>query len=484
MTEHAVVVAGGGPTGMMLAAELVLAGVKVLVVERRPTAALVGSRAGGLHARTIEVFDQRGIGDRFVSAGTTHPQAQLGGAALDLSDFPSRRPYVLALWQNHIERILSEWMEQLHVPILRGHDVVSFSQRENGVDVELTGGQRLHARYLVGCDGGRSAVRKLAGIDFAGSPPTISHLLAEVRLTGEPPWGFKHDVHGTHAISKHDAPGFVRVMITEENVGAIGEPTLEELSLALIRVYGTDFGVHSPIWITRFTDASRQATTYRAGRVLLAGDAAHIHYPAGGQGLNLGVQDAVNLGWKLARVVKGTSPETLLDTYEAERHPIAARVLRLTMAQVALRVPGERHQALGELTKELLSMEQPRKRFAGLISGLDLRYDPDDEGAHPLVGRRMPDLDLRTQDGLRTVYSFLHHAHPLLLNLTSVHHFLDVRGGVTVVQAHHEGAWTLPVIGEVAAPEAVLVRPDGYVAWAGSPDDPRLKVALERWFPA
>src|SRR5687768_9816812 len=271
-------------------------------------------------------------------------------------------------------------------------------------------------------------------------------------------------------------------MLTEEHVGATAEPTLDDLREGLIAVYGTDFGIHSPTFISRFTDMTRQAAAYRDRRVLLAGDAAHVHAPDGGQGLNTGVQDAVNLGWKLAQVVNGTSPESLLDTYHAERHPVAARVLRNTMAQVALMRPDDRIEALRDTVSELLSMDEPRKRFAAMMSGLDIRHDLGE--GHPLLGRRMPDLDLVTANGPLRVFTLLHDARPVLLNLGEP-------GGVDItpwadrvqlVDAKYVGMWELPVIGAVTAPTAVLIRPDGHVAWVGDPADPGLPVALTTWF--
>jgi 2-polyprenyl-6-methoxyphenol hydroxylase-like FAD-dependent oxidoreductase len=325
------------------------------------------------------------------------------------------------LWQNHIERILADWVGGLSVPIYRGREVTNIAECRDGVDVELTGGQLLRAEYLVGCDGGRSLIRKAAGIDFPGWEPTTSYLIAEVEMdfeTGqEPGWGIRHDALGVHALSILEDGGPVRVMVTERHVASSAEATLRDLSEALTFVYGTDYGIHSPTWISRFTDATRQAAAYRDGRVLLAGDAAHVHHPVGGQGLNTGVQDAVNLGWKLAQVVKGTSPECLLDTYHAERHPVGARVLRNTMAQIALlRHLDERTKALRGSVSELLDMDEPRKRFAAMMSGLDIHYDLGE--GHPLLGRRMPDLDLVTADGgsLR-VFALLHGARPVLLNL-------------------------------------------------------------------
>ena len=365
MAEHAVVIAGGGPTGLMLAGELALAGVDVAIVERRASQDLPGSRAGGLHSRTIEVLDQRGIADRFLSEGQVAQVGQFAGIPLDISDFPTRHPYGLGLWQNHIERILAGWVDELEVPIYRGREVTGFAQDDTGVDVELSDGQSLRAQYLVGCDGGRSLIRKAAGIEFPGWDPTTSALIAEVEMAEEPELGIRHDALGIHGLGRveyeirdgeivYADSGPVRVMVTERHVGATSEPTLRDLSEALIAVYGTDYGIHSPTSISRFTDMARQAAAYREGRVLLAGDAAHVHSPDGGQGLNTGVQDAVNLGWKLAQVVNRTSPESLLDTYHAERHPVAARVLRNTMAHVALRRPDDRTKALRDTIAELL----------------------------------------------------------------------------------------------------------------------------------
>jgi 3-(3-hydroxy-phenyl)propionate hydroxylase len=271
-------------------------------------------------------------------------------------------------------------------------------------------------------------------------------------------------------------------MVTEQQPGAGSEPTLRDLSEALIAVYGTDFGIHNPTSISRFTDVTRQAATYRAGRVLLAGDSAHVHYPAGGQGLSLGVQDAVNLGWKLAQVVNGTSAESLLDTYQDERHPVAAHALRYTMAQTALQRPDERTKAVVDVVSELTTMDEPRKRLAGLISGLDIHYDLGE--GHPLLGRRMPDLDLVTADGPLRVFELLHGARPVLLNLGEAGAFDITRwdGRVQLIDAEYVGEWELPVLGAVTAPTAVLIRPDGYVAWVGEPADPELPDALTTWF--
>jgi 2-polyprenyl-6-methoxyphenol hydroxylase-like FAD-dependent oxidoreductase len=451
MIQHQVLIAGGGPTGMMLGAELQLAGIDVAIIERRLSADLDGSRAGGLNARSLEVLDQRGVVDRFLAAGQTAQVYGFGGVHFDISDFPTRHPYGLALWQKHIERILAGWIDEL-------------------------------------------GVRIYPGIEFAGWEPTISHLIAEVELAQTPPsWGVHHDATGMHGLSRVDYEirdgkvvyadtGPVRVMLTERGVYHPNEPTLEDLRSGLVDVFGTDYGVHSPTWVSRFTDAARQAVAYRRGRVLLAGDAAHIHYPAGGRGLNTGLQDAVNLGWKLAQVVRGSSPETLLDTYHAERYPVAAEVLQDTLAHVAAVRQDERSKALGKVTADLLKMEEPRRTMGGRMSGLDIHYDLG--SGHPLLGRRMPDIDLITAGGPTSMFALLHNARPVLLNLEAPGS-LDTAGWsdrVQLVEAAYDGPWELPVVGRVTVPSAVLVRPDGYVAWVGEGRSTGLDTALATWF--
>jgi 3-(3-hydroxy-phenyl)propionate hydroxylase len=503
-----------------------LAGVDVAIVERRANQDLVGSRAGGLHSRSIEILDQRGIADRFLSQGQVHPVVHFH-IPLNFSDAPTRHNYLLGLWQNHIERILAEWVGELGVTIYREREVSGFLQDATGVDVELSpvgdfaasslardfaassDGQSLRAQYLVGCDGGRSLIRKAAGIEFPGWDPTTSWLIAEVETAEEPKWGFHQDAFGIHAIGKAEKGGLARMVLTERQIGHTSEPTLRDVSEALIATYGTDYGIHTPTWISRFTDMTRQAAAYRDKRVLLAGDAAHVHPPVGGQGLNIGVQDAVNLGWKLAQVVKRTSPESLLDTYHAERHPIAARVLRNTMAQVALRRTDERTKALGDTVSELLAMDEPRKRLAAEMSGLGVHYDlggntgtGDLDKRHPLLGRRMPDLDLITANGPLRVFTLLHAARPVLLNFGEPGGFDDASKSlarddasksptgdiapwadrVQLLDAKYVGMWELPALGPVTAPAAVLIRPDGYVAWVGDVTRLGLVDALTTWF--
>jgi 2-polyprenyl-6-methoxyphenol hydroxylase-like FAD-dependent oxidoreductase len=391
------------------------------------------------------------------------------------------------LWQSAIERILAGWVDELGVATYRGREVSGVTQTGAGVGVQLSDNQRLWAGYLVGCDGGRSTVRKSVGIEFAGWDPTMSYLLAEVDVAAtpgaEPEWGIRHDALGVHALSQPTDGGPVRVMVTERHIGPGSDPTLDDLRRALVAVYGSDYGVQHPRWISRSTDMARQAASYRAGRVLLAGDAAHVHHPIGGQGLNTGVQDAVNLGWKLALAVKGSAPDSLLDSYHRERHPVAARVLRNTMAQMQLlRHPDDdRTKALRGIVSELLTMDEPRRRFGAMMSGLDIHYDLSHH--HPLIGRRMPDLDIAAADGPLRVFSLLHQGRAVLINFGEPGR-VGVSGWadrVRLVDAHYTGAWELPAVGLVSGPAAVLIRPDGYVAWAGDRVDAGLTDALATW---
>ncbi|WP_042370878.1 FAD-dependent monooxygenase [Streptacidiphilus neutrinimicus] len=478
-----VIVAGAGPTGMMLAGELALAGVDVRVVERRATAELLGMRARGFHSRTIEILDQRGIADRFLAEGQTVSAASFANARVDVGDLPTRHPYTLGLVQSRVEEILAGWIEELGVPVLRGREVVGFAQDADGVELRLADGAPMRARYLVAADGGRSTIRKAAGIGFPGWEATRSTLIAEVEATEETPKGMRVDATGIHGLTLMADGRTTQVLVTEQQLGPATEPTLADLSNALIAVYGTDFGVHSPTTISRFSDATRQADAYRAGRVLLAGDAAHVHGPTGGQGIGLGVEDAVNLGWKLAQVVRGVAPDSLLDTYQAERHPATARVLKYTMAMSVTQRADPRVDALADVVADLMSVDAARTRMAALHLGLDVRYGAEGVG-HPLLGRRMPDLDLTTAQGPLRMFTLLHEARPVLLGLGEPGSVTAGawRDRVRSVDARYEGAWELPVLGPVPAPAAVLVRPDGHVAWVGDGTDAGLDEALARWF--
>jgi 2-polyprenyl-6-methoxyphenol hydroxylase-like FAD-dependent oxidoreductase len=463
----------------MLAGELALAGVDVVVVERRtagdPADAARDLHPRGLLPRTLEVLDQRGIVDRFVAAGRPRPSLAFGGAAVDLRQLPTRHNHLVGLLQSQFERLLADWVHgALGVPILRGCEVVGFGQDDAGVDVELTGGGRRRAQYLVGCDGARSRVRQAAGIAFPGWAPTSSQLLAQADMAEEPALGMHAGGSRIEPVDRAKRGGPYRVVVVEQHLEHDREPTLVDLREALVATYGTDFGVHSPTSISRFGDACRQAASYRDGRVLLAGDAAHVHGPQGGQGLNVGVQDAVNLGWKLAQVVGGFASERLLDTYHAERHPVGARVLRHTMAQVALGRSDERSLALRDAVADLVALDGPQRRMAATMSGLDVRYDLGP--GHPLVGRRMPDLDLSTADGPTTVFALLREARPVVLDVGAPGS-LDLSpwgDRIRSVEAEPVGEWELPT--------AVVLRPDGHVAWAGEPTDPGLERALRTWF--
>ncbi len=480
--DHAVIVAGAGPTGLMLAGELALAGVDVAIVERRPDQQLSGQRALGLHAGALEVFEQRGIADRFLAAGEKAQVAGFAGVRLDISDLPTPHPYGLALVQAKTEAILAGWIGELGVTIHRGCDLTGFTDDEAGVTVAVGDGRRLRAQYLVGCDGGRSTVRRLAGVDFVGTEATTSNLIAQAELTEEPTWGIHRDAIGIHAFSKLPDGKRAGILVTERSAERTTDPTVDDLREAMIAVYGTDFGLHDPVWISRFTDATRQATTYRKGRVLVAGDAAHTHPPDGGHGLQTGLMDAVNLGWKLGLVTRGLAPDALLDSYHAERHPVGALVLRNALAAVALRREDDRTKALRAVIAELLEVPAARRLFAAEMSELDIHYDLG--SGHPMVGRRVPDVELATAAGQVRTYALLHGARGVLIDLGGSEP-LDAAGWeerVTRVEADYRGPWELPGPGLVPAPKGLLVRPDGHVAWVGGGDGTGLREALGLWF--
>lgn len=494
-TDADVVIAGGGPTGLMLACELRLAGADVTVVER--LAERTGeSRAGGMHSRTLEVLDQRGVLERFLAAGELQPVGHFSGLALDFDGFESRHPYPLMVLQDVVEELLEEWATELGVHVRRSAEVSGISQDATGVTVELrtvgTAPATLRARYLVGCDGGRSTVRKLSGIDFPGTEATMTALIGDVELPELPEdyiW-VRRCAGGDYSVIAFE-PGWYRVITSEyDRVADRDEPaTFDHLRESLVRLAGTDYGMRNPRWVSRFSDAARQAARYREGRVLLAGDAAHIHFPAGGQGLNMGVQDAVNLGWKLASVVRGQAPESLLDSYHAERHPVAERVLHNTRAQAALARPGAQTDALRDVFTSLIVFDDVNRYLAGMITGLDIRYPV--EGRHPLLGRRVPDADLKASNGATRVYELLHTARPVLLDLSGSSELAAAIEGwadrVDLVEARsEEDSWPVPGIDEVDAPAALLIRPDGHVAWVSAagrtPDTAALRTALTTWF--
>ncbi|HEV2636032.1 MAG TPA: FAD-dependent monooxygenase [Actinocrinis sp.] len=495
-----VIIVGAGPTGLMLACELRLAGADVLVLER--LAERNGeSRAGGLHARSVELFDQRGIADRFLAAGRTGPFAHFSFIPLDIGGLPTRHPYALAIHQSRVELLLEERAAELGVRLRRSAQVTGLRQDAAGVDVEVAGDrgtEQLRSDYLVGCDGGRGVVRKLAGIGMTGTPATLTALMGDVKLT-DPPAGIVFGAesrreHGSFMVFPAEEPDTHRVITMEfDKVTARDAPvTLEALRRACVKIAGTDFGMHDPRWLTSFSDAARQADSYREGRVLLAGDAAHIHFPSSGQGMNLGLQDAVNLGWKLGSVVRGQAPEHLLDSFHAERHPATERMLDNTRAQTALWRPDAQTDALRRVFGALIEGEAVTGYLGGACSQLDVHYPLGD--ADPVVGRRMPDLDLKSPSGQTRVFELLHAARPVLLDLAGRPGRPDALDGwtdrVDLVRARCDADhWSYPVIGDVPAPAAVLIRPDGHVAWAGSgaPADAQteaeaLKSALTLWF--
>jgi len=472
-----VIVVGGGPTGLMLAGELRLHDVHVVVLEKL-TGPTGESRGQGLHARSVELMDQRGLLDRFLAVSAKFQVGGLFGGVM--KPWPDRldtaHPYGVATPQPVTERLLDERALELGAEIRRGCEVVGLNQDEDGVTVELTegGGPRLRARYVVGCDGGRSAVRKLLGVGFPGEPSRVETLLGEMEVTEDPATiaAVTAEVRKTQ-LRFGVAPGengVCRVIVPADGVAAdrTTAPTLEEFKQRLRAVAGTDFGVHSPRWLSRFGDATRQAERYRVGRVLLAGDAAHIHPPTGGQGLNLGVQDAFNLGWKLAAAVNGWAPDGLLDSYHAERHPVGARVLDSTRAGITLMGTDPGATALRELFTRLMDFEEVNRYITEMITAVGIRYDFGE--GHELLGRRLRDVRLKQ---LGRLYELMHGGRGLLLDQT---------GRLSVAAWADRVDHVVDISEELAAP-AVLLRPDGHVAWAGD-DQRELLTQLPKWFGA
>lgn len=472
-----VIVVGGGPTGLMLAAELRLHEVRVVVLEGM-AAPSEQSRGRGLHVRSVELMDQRGLLDRFRAVSETF---QAGGFFAGVrtawpEGLDTAHPYGLATPQPVTERLLTARALELGAEIRRGHEVVGVSQDPDGVTAELLDGTRLRARFLVGCDGGRSVVRKRLGVGFPGEPATTETLLGDMELTEDPATvaAVVEEVRRTQlrfgAIPDVDGRvGVYRVGVPADGVAEdrATAPTLDEFKRQLRAWAGTDFGAHSPRWLSRFGDATRQAERYRVGRVLLAGDAAHIHPPTGGQGLNLGVQDAFNLGWKLAAEVNGWAPEGLLDSYHTERHPVGAAVLDNTRAQMTLLGTDPGAVALRALFAELMRFEEVNRYVTGIVTAVAVRYDCGD--GHDLLGRRMRDLNL----GGGRLYDLTHRGRGLLLDGTGR---LSVAGWADRVDRVVD-------VGEELGVPAALLRPDGHVAWVGDDQDD-LRVSLPRWFGA
>jgi len=482
-----VIIVGAGPAGLMLAGELRLAGVKVIVLEKLPERT-GESRGLGFTARTMEVFDQRGLLPRFGDI-TTSDIGHFGGLAVDFGVLEGAHQAAKSVPQSQTEAVLEAWVEELGADLRRGHEAVSFVADGDVVEVDVRGpdgeSQTLRAAYLVGCDGGRSMVRRTAGFDFPGTPANLEMFLADVKGLDLEASMIGTTFPGGMVMVGPLPGGVTRLILCERGIPPqrrTAPPAYEEVVAGWKRVTGQDISHGEPVWVSAFGDATRQVTEYHRGRVFLAGDSAHIHLPAGGQGMNTSIQDAVNLGWKLGAVVQGRAPASLLDTYHGERHPVGARLLMNTQAQGLLFLSGAEVQPLRDVLTELIRYEVVSRHLAAMVSGLEIRYDVGG-GSHPLLGRRLPNAELVGEDFKASGSELLRGGRGVLLDLAD-NAVLRRRAARwadrvdIVTAAPHGRAEDGPLAGTAAA----LVRPDGYVAWAapGTHDD--LPTCLERWF--
>lgn len=487
-----VIISGAGPTGLTLATELRRGGAEVLLLEKRASRGVDGSRAAGMQPRTVEMLDQRGVADRFLAVGPRSDLGNFAGIRLDYSGLPSRFPFAINILQAETEKILDDLSTELGAAVRWSAEVTATEQDGDGVRVTVDGPDGVETvvgSYLVGCDGGRSTIRKQMGVGFPGTDATMVCLIGDVVLESPPqqPLFLDRREHGMITVIQF-RPGWYRVVTTERRRTAEAHDpvTLEELRASAIRVAGTDFGMHSPTWLSHFGDAIRQADQYRVGRVLLAGDAAHIHLPAGGQGMNMGMQDAFNLGWKLAAVLRGDVPEAVLDTYHAERHAADAEILGIVRAQSVLTEPQSRTDELYAIIKRLIGFGDVNDYLSLRLSGLDIRYETP--GDHLLLGRRVPDIDLTCSNEARRIYELLNAARPVLLAFSDVDALTEAADGwadrIDVVAAEAAAdPWQVAGVGDVAAPSALLIRPDGYVAWVSEEGAgfSGLRECLTRW---
>src|ERR1700739_2988510 len=475
-----VIIAGAGPTGLARATELRRGGADILSLERRPNRGVDGSRAAGMQPRPVRMLDQRGLAERFLAAGPPSNLGNFAGIRLDYSILPSRFPYAINIMQAETEQILEDVAAELGASVRWSTEVTGLRQVGDGFKAPAEGPkgtETLFGSYLVGCDGGRSSVRKLMGVGFPGTDPTMVALIGDVELDEPPPRPLFLDRRQCGLITAIQfRPGWYRVGTTErERTAGPDDPvTIEELRASAVRVAGTDFGMHSARWLSHFSDAVRQAKQYRVGRVLLAGDAAHIHLPAGGQGMNMGMQDAFNLGWKLAAVMRGDAPDSLLDTYQDERHAADADTLKIIRAQSVLCEPGPRTAELYDLVTHLVGFDEVNRYLSTVQSGLDIRYPM--AGEHPLLGRRVPDMPINSSAGGARVFDLLQAARPVLLDFSNSAGLHDAAaawaGRIEIVNADPlSEAGRVPGVGTTHAPSALLISPDGYVSRVNDADN-------------